>query len=60
MNKKFMNNGGICMNNKLVFDVMDLHETTLMHVKCIEGEGLTVCINDMFERFSDKYSDSES
>ena len=44
------------MNNKLVFDVMDLHETTLMHVKCIEGEGLTVCINDMFERFSDKYS----
>ena len=44
------------MNNKLVFDVMDLHETTLMHVKCIEGEGLTVCINDMFEKFSDKYS----
>ena len=44
------------MNNKLVFDVMDLHETTLLHVKCIEGEGLTVCINDMFERFSDKYS----
>ena len=44
------------MNNKLVFDVMDLHETTVMHVKCIEGEGLTICINDLFERFSDKYS----
>ena len=43
------------MNNKIVFDVMDLNKNTLMHVKCIEGEGLTICINDTFDSFSHMY-----